>query len=200
MVWYAPFTFTAGSTLSAEDLNKYLVSNMSATIGGRLNTDLSSTGSGAWIVTDAVNSAVPRKIVGLSTDEEHTNNPTSDVYVDITNFTPNPYAVSTVTGTQVLVVLGAANMRTNGGTITASAYLGFRVSGATTIAASDTRALRRSGYFPNTTTTPVGSCMGGFYLSGLNPGTNTFTMQVKKPGTSTIYNLIRPSIVVIPLD
>lgn len=210
MVWHSPFTFTAGQPLSYSQINDYLFDNMQATIGARLKTDLAGTGAGAWLTTDDVNSAVPRKISGVRTASEISLNPPSplNVYTDVTGFSPSPYRVSTITGTRALVIIAATNLShqiTTGSEPTiraASSRLSFKVTGATpTIDSSDARSLRRSGYFPFSTGggTPVTPLMGTFHVTGLTPGSNTFTMQVKWPVNAVNGTLSRPSMTVIPL-
>lgn len=78
-------------------------------------------------------------------------------------------AVSIVTGTSVLVII-TAGVRNQ--TAASEAYVGFRVSGATTIAAAATSAIRAGNAdvaFPSRTYHTV--------LSTLNAGTNVFELQ-----------------------
>ena len=87
-------------------------------------------------------------------------------------------AVTVETGTKALVVLSCTI-----GAVTANAigYMGFAVSGATTLAADDTRAAF--------TPVPSGlgwphSCTKFVYLSSLTGGSNVFTAQYKSSAAS----------------
>lgn len=82
-------------------------------------------------------------------------------------------SVSLLTGTKAIVTLGSFM---NSNTAADGAAMGFAVSGATTIAASD--AFSISKIFSNTANTMVR--MGEtFYVTGLTAGVNTFTAKYK---------------------
>jgi hypothetical protein len=101
---------------------------------------------------------------------------TSTSYTDLATAGP---AVTVTTGTKALVSISAAfvNSTTN------QAWFSFAVSGATTVAASDTfgALLTSTGYFAFSRT---------FMLTGLSPGSNTFTMKYRDAavGTATFEN------------
>lgn len=91
----------------------------------------------------------------------------------------NP-AVTITTGTSVLIAVSAQI------TITVANYgfVGVDVSGATTIAASDVKAAGHGGVAGLES---VDARM--FFLSGLTPGSNTFTLTYKvNAGTGTFLN------------
>lgn len=98
-------------------------------------------------------------------------------------------AVSVVTGTRALVHMCAASVSNSG---TGTTALGYRISGATTVAASSTLALRVSG---------VAAVLVGatrtHLVTGLNAGTNVFELQaLVSANTGT---LTAPQIIVEPL-
>lgn len=102
--------------------------------------------------------------------------------------TINAVAVSATTDTRVLVIVSAASISTNG---TGTASLGFRISGATTTAASSTQALRTSGV----AALLIGAsrCM----MTTVTAGLNTFELQATvSAGTGTVTS---PELIVIPL-
>ena len=78
---------------------------------------------------------------------------------------------------------------TNGAT---SMFMSFAVSGATTMAPTDARALVLLG-------NDLQQSSASFVVSGLNPGSNTFTAQYKVDGSGTATFLNR-SMWVIPLS
>lgn len=211
MVWHSPFTFTAGHPLSANELNQYLYDNMRHTLAGRLKTDLADTGRGTWIVTDAVNSAVPREVKGIKDDGTVIYAPGTTSYFDVTGWSAgSPFAVTTTTGTRAMVIISLHSLYTiydpslTGAPTTSPCKASFRVSGASTIASSDTRCLKTSGVYPfgaGGSSNDLNT-MGAFHISGLTPGVNTFTLQIAKPTTpagSTQIWLTGPSLAVIPL-
>ena len=63
MAWFAPFSFIAGDSLTADQLNQYLYYNMQETLAGKANAGLLPGGNAVWLSTSGVNSIVGRKIV-----------------------------------------------------------------------------------------------------------------------------------------
>ena len=85
------------------------------------------------------------------------------------------------------------------GRVTASqnttAFMGYAVSGATTVAASDTRALIREG--GGSSSTGYVQASATYRVTGLTAGSNVFTLQYRtSSGTGAFANR---NIVVIPL-
>jgi hypothetical protein len=108
----------------------------------------------------------------------------SATYVDLATIGPT---VTMVTGSEVLIDIGASMRRPGGAGF--NGHISIAVSGATTLAASDDNASMASS--------PGGSfemCLSRtFRLTGLTPGTNTFTMKYR--ATST-FNYQRRSLTV----
>jgi hypothetical protein len=108
---------------------------------------------------------------------------TSTSYTDLTTTGP---AVTLTTGTRVLVTLSSIIFNTG----VNNSWMAVAVSGATTLAADDARAIVVTG------TTGL-SASRTFELTGLTAGSNTFTAKYKVTGgTGTFQNR---DIVVIPL-
>ena len=103
---------------------------------------------------------------------------TSTSYVDMATVGPT---VTLTTGTSVLVNVGAfliANAANN-------AYMGFTVSGASTLAASDNNSLQWSN--ASVTTNFALRATRQVLVTGLTPGVNTFTSKYRVTGgTGTI--------------
>ena len=115
----------------------------------------------------------------------------STTYTDLA--TAGPVATVTIPASGKALVI-VTSSETNGGTL-GGAFMGFAVSGATTVAATDTQAFSfvNGG---NQAQTVQGS--GTFYVSGLTAGSNTFTAKFRATvGTATFANR---SITVIPLS
>jgi hypothetical protein len=98
---------------------------------------------------------------------------TSTSFTDLTTAGP---AVTLTTGTSALVIVGTQVYQN---TADRGAYMGFAVSGATTIAASEAQAV---GIF-NGTATPAPKISAAFVVT-LTSGSNTFTAKYKRSGAS----------------
>jgi hypothetical protein len=179
-------TFTAGETLTASDVNTFLMEQSVMVFGGTAarasaiptasegmfsyqtddNTFDAYTGA-AWV------SLVPQAAVVTTSQTV-----TSTSYVDLATVGPT---VTMRTGTSVLVTVGAW-LIANAGT---SAFMSFAISGATTLAASDDNCLM---YSNESTTTNFGSRTSRQVLvTGLTAGVNTFTTKYRvSAGTGTI--------------
>ncbi len=94
---------------------------------------------------------------------------TSTSYADLSTVGPS---VTLTTGTKVLVIVSAA---IDNNTIGGQAITSAAVSGATTLAASDTRALINRTSTANYTMSASYSIL----LTGLTAGSNTFTMKYR---------------------
>jgi hypothetical protein len=115
----------------------------------------------------------------------------STTYTDLATAGPAVTVTIPASGKALVIVTSS---ETNGGS-SGGAFMGFAVSGATTVASSDTQAFSfvNGG---NQAQTVQGS--GTFYLSGLTAGSNTFTAKFRATvGTATFANR---SITVIPLS
>jgi len=98
----------------------------------------------------------------------------------------NPSVTVDLTGSSAIVIITASLAPGNG----KSGYVGFAVSGATTIAASDARAL--------IATTGLSSSSAMHYVTGLTPGSTTFTLQYKVSGTGA-QSFSARNLLVIPM-
>lgn len=113
---------------------------------------------------------------------------TSDVYADLATVGPS---VSLTTLTTVLVVLTASMANSVAGT---GANVGFAVSGATTLAANNTRALSAV-----TSASYAYQMSAVYFLPGLTAGINTFTAKYRRNSGAGTANFLDRNIMVIPL-
>jgi hypothetical protein len=121
----------------------------------------------AWVTTTPVSATV---LTGETT--------TSATYTDLTTVGPS---VTVQTGAQAFVMIGG-RMDDSGGT--AQVFIAPAVSGATTIAATDTFACAVSGQ-AGTQHQAVFAAL----VTGLTPGINTFTSKYRTAGgTATFSN------------
>jgi hypothetical protein len=104
----------------------------------------------------------------------------------------NPAATATIgaSGTALVTITGQVDPAANG-----TAFMGFAVSGATTQASTDSRALIRE--HGSSSGTGYMQASATFVVTGLNAGSNTFTLQYKS-STGTAQFLNR-SIIVQPI-
>lgn len=99
-------------------------------------------------------------------------------------------AVTVTTGVAAIIALGARLANNTAGDLVALTY---RVSGATTINASDTNCASYTSYTANA----AGSQSKVLYEAGLTPGSNTFELQARVTGgTGTISRI---HLVVMPV-
>jgi hypothetical protein len=92
-----------------------------------------------------------------------------------TNLATTGPTVTMRTGTSALVTVSSLMADTG---IGASVYMSYAVSGSTTLAAADSRALRFDAAYANQTA----QMSFQSYLTTLVPGTNTFTAKYKEVG------------------
>lgn len=167
MTWSIPMTAVAGSTFTAAQFNQYVRDNLNETAPAK------ASAPNQWIVSAGSNAIVARTISSalIATSESTT----SSTFANLA--TPGP-SVTAVTGTMALVPVSfsIANSSTGFGLVSVA------VSGATTLAASDTNSI---GLYPGT-----GARMAGvIVLTGLTAGTNTFTLMYRQAtGTTTFLD------------
>jgi hypothetical protein len=183
-------SFSPGDTLTAANVN--LLSNGIGVFSGTATRDAAFGSAGektlaegqfaftedtntTWFYTGAVWSPVSGNFATAQTNSAQTT--TSTTYVDLATVT----SVTVITGTSALCIwhAAAANATSNAGV-----FVSVAVSGATTVAASDTIA--------NYTQTPSSSLgiyfpiHSGHIFTGLTAGSNTFTIKYRTgSGTAT---------------
>lgn len=178
MAWSAPITFVAGNVLTASQLNA-IQANLSETGPAKATT------AGRLLVTTAANAIDERALSTATTSAAQTTGSTS--YTDLTTAGP---AVTVTTGVSALVVVSCTMSNNTAG---ANAYMGYEVSGASTVSASDDTALQ-------TASDPASAALHASSVSkatGLTAGSNTFTAKYKvTSGTGTFS---RRNIIVLGL-
>jgi|LakMenEpi03Aug12_release.lakeMendotaPanAssembly.Ray.scaffolds.fasta_scaffold557822_1 hypothetical protein len=156
------------------DLDYYTSSTAKARIGiGTNGQVLTSNGSvPSWAAPAASSPASDSATVATS------QTTTSTTYTDLATAGP---AVTITTGTKALVIVSAGLAQ---GSIGNRIYMSYAVSGATTIAASDTNCLQVSVY---QATNQMLRSSSVSRLSTLTAGSNTFTAKYRtNGGTATI--------------
>jgi hypothetical protein len=185
MAWNAPITFVANAVLTAAQLNAQVRDNMSETAPAK------ATAANRIIVTTGANAVEEREIVEDYVDAEQTISSGGTTYGDISGGTVGP-TVTLTTGTKALVLTSAHLKNAASG---GHAWASFAISGATTDAATDERAVLFSA-----DTASVGGVRAGVStLVSLTAGTNTFTMKYKRSGTTGNASFGRRRIQVVAL-
>lgn len=142
-------------------------------LGDAGNTNAANTITAGAALFNAGRPRIARSAT-VSTDESTA----STSYVDLATVGPS---VTLVTGTTAIVTLGAQEYET---VINFSALISVAVSGATTLAASDTNA---SSVTATVASARVANYIS-FVLTGLTAGTNTFTMKYRVENASNTYH------------
>ena len=104
---------------------------------------------------------------------------TSTSYIALTT----ALAVTVTTGTKALVSIGTR--LANGAATNTAAYMGFAISGATTVAATDQYAVGYQFFGSATNYQPVQN--GTFLVTGLTAGSNTFSTRYRSNGDSITF-------------
>lgn len=204
MSWTAPRTWTVGEIVTAAQLNAHVRDNLLETSAATVTT------AGDLAYADAANSMGSRVGIGAANSllvstgsapvwrTPATDSSTSSGSGTDTTFTglseatwsfASDIEVTVTTGTLALVLIKAKLGNDTAGAVT---ILSYSVSGATTTAANDSRAVAYEASVADDFAT-----FGGFNLATVTGGSNTFTLEVRvSAGTGTIGY---PEIAVIPL-
>jgi hypothetical protein len=177
MAWTVPMTFEPNTALTAAQLNTYLRDNMLETAPSKATTP------GYHFVSTGPFSIAERPIVGKQINTQESTSSTS--YTDLA--TPGP-TITCETGSQAIYLI-SARMSNTASEGTGSTRASIDISGATTIAASDSRELTLHGVANGAQC----KMAMAFFEDGLTPGMNTFTMKYKVisgTGTFAERNLI----------
>ena len=184
MAWSTPLTAVANAALTAAQWNASVRDNLNETATAKFTT------GGQYFVSTAANAGAARIAgqgfynTGAGTD---TTNSTS-----FTALTGGAAATAT-TGTSALVFIWARMFNNTAG---GRSVMGFAVSGATTVAATDLRAVAATSNAANEEYWVGGAFLLDSTTASLTSGSNTFTNQMRvTTGTGTFAPR---SIVVLP--
>jgi len=167
MSWTVPATAVAGQPFTAAIFNAQMRDNLNATAPAQATT-ISS-----WFTGSDINAIAER--IPAQNNASGSSTTTGTGYGNLADAVTTSVTVATGTSAWCLLYCNMSN------SATANTWMSVAVSGATTIAASDTRAIMRNQG-------NNGQRMGAtFYFNGLlTPGNNTFTLQYRvTSGTGT---------------
>lgn len=135
------------------------------------------TASDVWAFVPNAAGASASAVATVAT----TQTTTSATFVDLATVGPS---VTVTTGTKALIAIACMNTTSAADLV----YAGVAVSGATTVAASDLYAI---GGYTVGVNVPQTQAANVFMLTGLTPGSNTFTMKYRRAsGTATFSQRI----------
>lgn len=172
-------TATANTAFTAAQFNTYVRDNLNETAPAK------ATVAGQIFVATGANAIAARTISPATVLTAESTGSTT--FAALT--TAGPTAASVVTGTQALVIISCQTDNNSAGGVS---YMGYDVSGSTTISASDDNSL----YFESSA---IADQYRASYIDHvtLTAGTNTFTAKYRvSAGTGTFR---RREITVIPL-
>lgn len=177
MAWSAPMTAVAGSVFTAAQFNTFVRDNLNECPAAK------AANPGGFFVTSATNEVVERMPAVDRVDVSETTTSTS--FADLTTVGPS---VTVTTGSMAVVALTA---RTNNNTATQPCLVGFDISGATTLAAADARALWQEtngvGEFNRSTAFHL--------LTTLSAGSNTFVAKYRVGGGTGAFQYREISVI-----
>ena len=160
MAWSTPLTAVSNAALTAAQWNASVRDNLLETASAKATT------AGGYFASTGVNTLGERipQVVTVSATETTT----STSYVDLT--TAGPGITATVSGF-AMVVLSAI---VSNNTVNASAYMGVDISGVSSVAANDGRALEQTSSTAN-----AGISASYVALYGLTAGSNVFAAKYR---------------------
>jgi hypothetical protein len=173
-------TAVAGATFSAAQFNQYVRDNLNETAPAK------ASAAGQFFVSTAANAIAARTPGSATVATAETTTSTS--YADLTSGTVGP-TVTVTTGTSAWVAI-KAGMENN--TINVGTFMGFAVSGSSSIAASDASAINIAGVAA-ANRLRLGAV---FRVTGLVAGSNTF--QAKYKVVSNTGTFVNRDLAVLP--
>jgi hypothetical protein len=181
MAWSTPLTAVSNAALTAAQWNASVRDNLLETAAGKATT------ANRIFVTTGANAIAERAVVNNFVGTAETT--ASTTYTDLTTAGP---ASTTTSGTQAIV---AVTTDAWNNTLSAYSYNSLAVSGATTLATSDSRSVSVRSATADASAGNRASFVD--LLTGLTAGSNTFTSKYRvSAGTGRYSNR---SIMVIPL-
>lgn len=172
MAYTSPRTWVANAVLTAAQLNVDLRDNMNETAVAKATT------SGSLVVVSGLNSLVERTPVHAEDFNSETT--TSTTYTNLATVGP---AVTATTGSRALVFITADIDNNTGGN---KSLMSFAVTGASTVAADDNNSIMIKA---ETASSTFIARMSGFrMLTGLTPGSSTFTAKYRVNGGTGTFN------------
>lgn len=178
MAWTAPMTAVNGSVYTAAQFNTFTRDNLNETAPAKATT------AGGYFVTSSLNEITER--IGARHTILDSETTTSTSYTDLATVGPT---VTVETGPLALVIWGA---QMSNSTADLSTRVSVGVTGVSTIAESDVRALS----FDPSSAGGIFQGSHAVFYDDLTPGSNTFTLKYRVAGGTGTY--LRRRLIVLP--
>ena len=178
MAWSTPMTAVAGTGLTAAQWNASVRDNLLETAPSKATGSFTT---GAWFVTNGANAIAEREINQAEVTTSESDNMTS--FADISAGTVGP-SLTMTTGTNSLIFLQAQQSNS---TANAAVFSSLAISGATTSAAIDNRAMITNAAASQPQRAGVSNLMS------LTAGSNTFSMQYRVASNTGTWSRRRMS-------
>jgi hypothetical protein len=175
MAWNVPATAVAGQPFTAVAYNAQMRDNLNATAPALATT------IGSWFTGTGTNAIAERIPAQANTLASSTTTGTS--YGNLADAVSTSVTVTTGNCALVLIYANFFNSAAN------NTWVSVAVSGATTIAASDTFALMQNHTGGRRFGCPV------FFRSSLTPGSNTFTLKYRVTAGTGTYTTRRIGVI-----
>ena len=179
MAWTAPRTWVTAEVVTASQMNTHVRDNFLETVPAVI------TGTGEYAVGDGANSVVPR--LAVTDGEAASQTTTSTSYANLA--TAGPSVGPTVSN----IAWVSVSCRMESDTAGKNAFMSFAISGATTLAASDTFSLSYESGAADDGMQAAFSMV----VTGITVGGNTFTAKYRTESSNTA-TFSRRRIAVIP--
>lgn len=169
MAWTTPLTAVDNAAFTAAQFNASVRDNLLET------TPALSSAAGSIFVSSGTNVIAQRTVSSDTIETQQTTTNTS--YTDLA--TTGPLIVNITTGALALLMYAVymSNSTTN------ASYVGWEVSGATSVAAADGSSLR----FQSGIADQALRSSNTRRLTGLTPGTQTITLKYRCSGTTSTF-------------
>lgn len=176
MAWSTPLTAVSNATLTAAQWNASVRDNLLITPAALATTSGSHfAGTGTNAIAERILGVNSLVTAGTTTSTSYTATLTGAASVSVT----------VTTGTHALWIIGSRQSSSVNGT---NVWTSVAISGASSIAASDTRALSYDG---------TGETYHGLAVleNGLTAGSNTFTIQQRVSGGTGTFSTRRVQVI-----
>jgi hypothetical protein len=183
MAWTTPLTATSNTALTAAQWNASVRDNLLETPAAKF------TAAGQIFVSTAANAGAARSVAAGRVGGGSQQTSSATLADNLTTVGPS---VTLNTGTAALVMVTAFIMNTTAGQ---GGYMGYNVSGASTIAATADRTLR----LMSDTASVRNRATAANWQTGLTTGSNTFKAQYSVVATGTA-DFDEREIAVLPLS
>lgn len=181
MAWTAPMTAVANTAFTAAQFNTHVRDNLLETMPGKATAGFAN---GSFAVKSGTNQIAMRTPLVVSVDTQQSSSNTS--YGNLSTVGPT---ITCTTGAGAICFWSASSLNSGSN----SSLMSLQVSGATSFAADDNKALRHR----DADSSGEEAFSMSYMYTTLNPGSNTFQCKYRVIGGTGTWQYRR--LIVIPL-